>query len=447
MTAIIVTLGSSFGFEFERAPQMASIEYRPRATRVFAYVGKRRRIFPLGKVTKKTAERFANNIDDLIHSARCNVTPSRETSAWLSGLDDSLYETLAQAGVVPSRERAGTLSEFIEEYIAKRTDVTARRRGKLSVAKKRLVEYFGDVALEEITPGRADEYARWLLEELSPATAQKECQIAAQFFRHALRRELIRRNPFDGVAVGHATNEDRQEFIARDRVQQVVDACPDWQWRTVVALARYGGLRCPSEIAPLTWDDILWDQNRIVITSPKTARYGKANRVIPLFHELRLCLRESLEMARDGSIYVVPMLAGDGSKNIGTRFRKIIRRSGAEPWPKPFQNLRLSRQTELEQQFPSYVVCKWMGNTEAIASKHYLKVTEDHFAQAVESQTGNVLGITGNKLGTKPPAATSNEKKRITLKPEKNASFAEIVAHLEVSGIAEEGLEPPTRGL
>jgi len=30
------------------------------------------------------------------------------------------------------------------------------------------------------------------------------------------------------------------------------------------------------------------------------------------------------------------------------------------------------------------VVCDWIGNTEAIASKHYLQVTEDHFARAVE---------------------------------------------------------------
>ena len=29
------------------------------------------------------------------------------------------------------------------------------------------------------------------------------------------------------------------------------------------------------------------------------------------------------------------------------------------------------------------VVCDWIGNTEAIASKHYLQVTEDHFARAV----------------------------------------------------------------
>ena len=99
----------------------------------------------------------------------------------------------------------------------------------------------------------------------------------------------------------------------------------------------------------------------MVVTSPKTERYGKPSRIVPLFPEWRPFLDEALQLAPDGSVYVIPMLKGDPDKNLGTTFNKVIERSGAEPWVKPFQNLRLSRQTELEQIFPSYVVCKWMG--------------------------------------------------------------------------------------
>ena len=38
---------------------MASIEYRARSTRVIAYVNKEKQSFALGRVTKKTAARFA----------------------------------------------------------------------------------------------------------------------------------------------------------------------------------------------------------------------------------------------------------------------------------------------------------------------------------------------------------------------------------------------------
>ena len=171
--------------------------------------------------------------------------------------------------------------------------------------------------------------------------------------------------------MGTATNDERQVFVPRDIVAKVLDACPDWQWRTVVALARYGGLRCSSEVALLKWSEIHWDSERITVTSPKTKRYGKGTRVVPLFPELRKFLDEAFSMAREGDAWVIPMLGGQPSKNLGTTFRKIIARAGVEVWPKPFQNLRSSRQTELEQAYPTYVVCKWLGNTPNVAHKHY----------------------------------------------------------------------------
>ena len=384
---------------------MASIEYRVRTTRVVAYVNKEKQTFPLGPVTKKTAERFANNIDTLLHERRCNLPVSREVSNWLSDLDDTLYKLLSDLGLVEPRQIVGTLSSFIDGYISSRTDVTERRLGKLWNAKARLVEFFGDVKLDSIRSGRADDYARWLLTQLAPATAHKECQIATQFFRHAYRSGLIERNPFDGVTVGKATNEERRVFVSRDLINRVLDKCPNWQWRVVVTLARYGGLRCSSEVALLKWSDIHWDSERFTISSPKTKRYGKATRVVPIFPELRPYLDEAFSMSEEGETWVVPMLGGDGSKNLGTTFRKIIRRAGVDPWPKPFQNCRSSRQTELEQQYPTYVVCAWLGNTPTIAHKHYLTVTDDHFASAVK---------TGDQLGTQKPVLTRTDSQKKT---------------------------------
>ncbi len=420
---------------------MASIEYRARSTRVIAYVNNEKQSFVLGRVAKKTAERFANNIDMLLHEHRCNLPFSREVSNWLADLDDTLYGLLAERGLIEPRVKAGTLAAFIDTYIAGRSDVTERRLGKLRNAKGRVLEFFGDVRLDTVTPGAADEYSRWLLSRLAPATAHKECQIAAQFFRHAYRKGFIERNPFDGVAVGKATNDDRRLFVSREVIQRVLDGCPNWQWRTVVGLARYGGLRCPSEIALLKWSDIHWDTERFTVTSPKTKRYGKATRDVPIFPALRPFLDEAFSMAAERENWVVPMLAGDADKNLGTTFRKIIRRAGVEVWPKPFQNCRSSRQTELEQQYPTYKVCAWLGNTPTVAHKHYLTVTDEDFAMAAK---------TGDKLGTQTPALSrddSQQKTRTLHKVRENASFSEVVGVLENALVAEEGLEPPTRGL
>ncbi len=116
-------------------------------------------------------------------------------------------------------------------------------------------------------------------------------------------------------------------------------------------------------------------------------------------------MRESFELAPEGSVYVVDermRKAADTAKgwantNLRTTARKIVKRAGIAPWPKLFQNMRSTRQTELSEQFPSHVVCAWMGNSERVAKEHYLQVTDDHFAAA-------------SSVSQSPPVDTSNPK-------------------------------------
>lgn len=48
--------------------------------------------------------------------------------------------------------------------------------------------------------------------------------------------------------------------------------------------------------------------------------------------------------------------------------------------------MRASRETELGQSFPLHVVTAWIGNTARIAAKHYLQVTDEDFAKALEQK-------------------------------------------------------------
>ena len=63
----------------------------------------------------------------------------------------------------------------------------------------------------------------------------------------------------------------------------------------------------------------------------------------------------------------------------------IIERAGLKTWPKLFQNLRASRETELVEKFPIHVVTDWLGNSPDIAHKHYLQTHEEHFKRAVDN--------------------------------------------------------------
>ena len=54
--------------------------------------------------------------------------------------------------------------------------------------------------------------------------------------------------------------------------------------------------------------------------------------------------------------------------------------AGITPWPDLMVNLRKTRQIELTDIHPQHVVCAWLGNSEDVAKKHYLKVTDGHMA-------------------------------------------------------------------
>ena len=85
------------------------------------------------------------------------------------------------------------------------------------------------------------------------------------------------------------------------------------------------------------------------------------------------------------------------------------RSAGIEPWERLFQNLRASRETELANEYPLHVVTAWMGNTEKVASKHYLQVTDAHFEQALRAKSGATSDANVSKVAPHDSAADRSE--------------------------------------
>lgn len=95
-------------------------------------------------------------------------------------------------------------------------------------------------------------------------------------------------------------------------------------------------------------------------------------------------LNQAWDEAEPGTEYAITRYR-QRNCNLRTQLVRIIRQAGLEPWPKLFQNLRATRETELAQQYPLHVVCAWIGNSQLVAAKHYLQVTEEHFRAATGS--------------------------------------------------------------
>ena len=96
----------------------------------------------------------------------------------------------------------------------------------------------------------------------------------------------------------------------------------------------------------------------------KTPYAGAGVRVVPIFGELYPYLPDAFEQGEAGEVHCCPQYS-----NANQMYRKFILhfipQAGLKPWPKVFQNLRSSRQTELSNQYPGHVTCRWVGDEQS----------------------------------------------------------------------------------
>lgn len=369
----------------------------------------------------------------------------KATALWVADLLDDAHAKLAAVGLVEPRVNS-TLGNFLDAYLGGRKDLKPNSLIVYGHTRRTLVGFFGDdKPLRAITEDDAKAWRQYLVDQgLSEATVCKRCGNAKVFFGVAVKRKLIADNPFTELESGSVANKSRQYFLKPEDAQKVLDACPDAEWRLIFALCRYGGLRCPSEVLVLRWDDVDWEDGRLHITSPKTERYeGRGSRDIPMFPELRTALMDVFDQADEGAEFCITRYRG-ANVNLRTQFERIIRRAGLTAWPRLFQNLRATRESELAAIYPLHVVTAWIGNTARIAEKHYLQVPPEFFQQGAENPVGS--GKSAQTPAQYPAVQGSKGQKGTLDKDPENAllqvgtgAYNPLRKHLMETG----GIEPP----
>jgi len=397
----------------------------------------------LGRLPKKAAEAAKTRIEYLIAAKQAGHAIDGDTARWLESLTDTIHARLARAGLVPSRQNGReaarpilTLSQLVDRYISRREgNLKPNTVRKYQQAGRALVAYFGENRpLEAITAGDAADWREAMLKSLSEATIATHIKCAKSFFAYAVDSELIASNPLSRVKAGSQKNGRRKVFVPASDIEKVLAVCPDCEWRLIVALARYGGLRIPSELQELAWSDVKWAANRIVIhTKKKEHIAGHECREIPIFPELRPYLEEAYQQAAPGTVYVTPRARQSGV-NLRTQFERLLRKAGVKQWTRLFQNLRASRQTELARQYPLHLVTLWIGNSQQVAQDHYLMPTDADYEQA--SQTPVQIPVQS------APFPASQERSEARVPPIMPASRYYTGVQLPPAGI-----EPATYGL
>lgn len=350
----------------------------------FMLHGNRKTIYA-GKMEPREAKRLCEKVGELagIRNRNARIEESETISKWVSKIiGTNLHKKLVNVGLL-EKIKDTQLEPFIDAYNASRTDVKEWTRKNRNGSKKRILKFLSPSAdIRSITPADAKNLKVFLITNYASGTAGKDLTNAKQFFEYAVDLGLITKNPFSKLKIPSQANPKRLFFVDKETCQKVLDACPNVEWRLIFSLARYGGLRIPSELVDLKWEDVHWDEKKIRIASTKTEHFaGKDHRWIPLFPQILEPLLEAFKIAKEGDKFIFSREI-TGSSNLRQGLTGIIKKAGLSPWPKLFQNLRASRETELCQDHPLHVVAKWIGNTPKVAMGHYLQTIDSDWEKA-----------------------------------------------------------------
>lgn len=385
---------------------MATVTNDEGRRRVLVKVGAKRYSVSLGPVDAEAAEEIAERLQHLADMRRL-ATPHlvrQDVLQWLAQLahmDAATYDRIAAAGLaahrVPVAPRPVVTLEALcarvrDEYAGNKA--TTRDLYKRFFAKP--LAYFGpgrEVA--SITHADADAFVAELRSKplqktglpLSPATVARSVKAYRLLFKKAVRWGYVKSNPFEGIKAGGMSNHARKQFVPLADFAKVMAAERSAEFRAVLALCRYGALRCPSEVLALRWGDVRTDEGKLIVRSPKTEHHaGGEARIVPLFPELAEALHAWYVEAPEGSEYVITMHRDRGPKvNYRKRLGDLIEKAGVKPWGKLFHNLRASRESELVERYPLATVARWLGHAPEVAAAHYLTQTDGdaNFADAV----------------------------------------------------------------
>ncbi|MCW5756975.1 MAG: site-specific integrase [Phycisphaeraceae bacterium] len=266
----------------------------------------------------------------------------------------------------------------------------------------------------------------------------------------AVRWRWIPENPMAGLRGGSEANSERTRYITLEDTQRVLDACPDARWRAIFGLCRYAGLRCPSELAGLTWGNVDLVERRLRVASPKTKRHeGGDARQVPIVPMLAPLLEDLYDLAEPGEPRLFPRLGT--SDNLRTTGLKILARAGLTPWPRLFHNLRASCETDWCEAHPMHVVSAWLGHSPKVAMKHYLRVRDDDFAKAAGLESGAKSGaLVAQKAAQHVPASDGKNRKQGSQPVDASVfmrELAECNIGLHECKVAPPGFEPGTKRL
>ena len=341
----------------------------------------------LGTVTKRNADQFCTSIQNIEDAIRLGSPVRRQDEKWLRNLPPEQFDRIHRTGLldrtsIPSRMLL--LSDWVEQWLKSvSVKCAVRTRDLYEQSANMFIEFIGeDVSLAAITRDNAECWNDSLIASgISIASVRRNIRHLKACFNAAIRRDILLTNPFDRIESASIAAE-RGRIITDEEAERVLAELPSTDYKLMFALARFGGLRSPSESTIIVWEDIDFQLSKIRVYAQKTQR-TKPIRQAPILPQLMDILEEAAALTDDLTGPVLRVSEYNHARTIAN----AARRAGVEPWERTFQTLRQSFETIMCERFPAHVVAAWTGHSVEVAQAHYLTMRDEYFTEASRRST------------------------------------------------------------
>ena len=335
--------------------------------------------------SKSVAKKLFAEIEHIEELKKAGIPHDARAKRFLMDCSAKIKKRLVKIGLI-SAQRSPTVADLLEQFWQ-----TASVKPRTESNYRLAFDDFSNCvdALQQVTeikPADGMLFLKQLKENYAQETAARRFKVVRSLFHLAVRLGWISLNPFEDIKPGGKSGKkqtkDRAFFVTKKMFNAIVKELPTAEDRLIFALGRWAGIRIPSEAIVLKWDSVNWGRvPTMLIESPKTDQ----SRIVPIFPELMPFFSEAFEVAEDGAIFVCPSLRTRKKPRdyFCHRLKMATQAAGYTLWQKPFNNLRATRATEIEEEFGRKAESDWLGHGSDITLENYLMKTNEILLRAV----------------------------------------------------------------
>jgi integrase len=252
-----------------------------------------------------------------------------------------------------------------------RTNKRSWTRDRTSIGS--LNRPFGGKYLYEISPLLIERYKKKRIEEVTPATLNRELACLKHMFTKAIEWEKTDYNPVRSVKLLRENNA-RLRYLTCDDIQRLYENCAD-HLKPIVLTALYTGMR-RGEILKLKWEDVDLDQKIIFVRNTKNNEV----REIPLNN----LLTNTLSSIKFTLPYVFCNEDGKPYGSVRKSFDTALKKAGIEDFR--FHDLRHTFASHLVMSGVDLMTVKeLLGHKTIKMTLRYAHLSPSHKRRAIEA--------------------------------------------------------------